>query len=129
MFFLGGQVLSRQHTTAVARDLPIFLGADDEHAHGGPSRRDIALGALSIQSGVDVYAKEFERAARSLTDQRNVLADTAGEYQGVEAAQRAEHRAYAGREAVNENFQRQARAFVAAVRGADDFAHVARSRQ
>ena len=121
--------LSRQSGRGIPGDQALFVGGD--HQDGGARRpaddSPVLDSVFPVQGVVEFQAEVAEAAYRTLADSVGVLADSAGEHEGIEATQGHEHACDLAGQSVGEDLQREFRILIAAFRSALEFSHVTRN--
>ena len=112
----------------VESDEEFFVGGDDHGGRGAVLTDDVAgfLAVLFVASFIDLVAENLEVVHRHLADKLAVLADTAGEYQRVDARECHGDAADFTGEPVGEGFESDLGAYVAFACGLRQGAHVVR---
>src|SRR5205809_704678 len=110
----------------LARNLPVLFGAN----HKDPNLRfrlgDVLVNRRSaVLRAVDSQPEKLELFRHALAQWSAILADSTGEYDRVDSAQRRHHRANPKAQAMRINVERETRAFASMRHRIQNFSHVA----
>lgn len=109
----------------MAGDLDVLAGADYQGPDRGIRTSDLPVpGSGFVVRGVSLHAKEAEPVHGAGSDLRGVLADTAGERQRVQTAERRRHGGNAAAEPVQVDLTGEQRPLVARGRARQYRTHI-----